>query len=148
MLDELAVLDAGGAGGFAGAAVEAFVDVLDEGFGDFQASGFRRRGRVHQRGRRRQRAGLRLGLVGGADGGEVGLSDVDHLVDAAAGGVSLQIPKAIGGAGVETDAAVDAAGEVFVRGILAGDWGGGGHFRRLARFLVRDLLRVLGYEKR
>jgi hypothetical protein len=23
---------------------------------------------------------------------------------------------------------VDAAGEVFVRGILAGDWGGGGHF--------------------
>jgi len=63
----------------------------------------------------------------GADAGEVGLGDVDHLVDSAARGVSLQIPKAIGGAGVETDAAVDAAGEVFVRGVLAGDWGGGGH---------------------
>ena len=34
VLDELAVLDGGGAGGFAGAAVEAFVDVLDEGFCD------------------------------------------------------------------------------------------------------------------
>ena len=32
MLDEFAVLDGGGAGGFAGAAVEAFVDVLDERF--------------------------------------------------------------------------------------------------------------------
>ena len=84
----------------------------------------------------------------GADGGQVGLGDMDHLVDAAAGRVSLQIPKAIGGAGVQTDPAVDAAGEVFVRGILAGDWGSSSHFRRLARFLVRDLLRVLGYEKR
>ena len=64
----------------------------------------------------------------GADAGEIGLGDVDHLVDAAARGVSLKIPKAIGGTGVETDAAVDAAGEVFVRGILAGDGGSGGHF--------------------
>ncbi len=75
--------------------------------------------------------------MGGADVVEIGLGDVDHLVDAAARGVSLQIPKAIGGAGVETDAAVDAAGEVFVRGILAGDWGSGGH-----------LFLKLGYEKR
>ena len=66
--------------------------------------------------------------MGGANAGEIGLGDVDHLVDAAAGGVSLQIPKAIGGAGVETDAAVDAASEIFVRGILAGDGGSGGHF--------------------
>lgn len=34
VFNELAVFDAGGAGGFAGAAVEAFVDVLDEGIGD------------------------------------------------------------------------------------------------------------------
>ena len=39
VLDELAVLDGGGAGGFAGAAVEAFVDVLDEGFCDLWAGG-------------------------------------------------------------------------------------------------------------
>lgn len=73
----------------------------------------------------------------GADGSEISLGDVDHLVDAAARRVSLQIPKTIGGAGVETDAAVDAAGEIFVRGILAGDWGSGGH-----------LFLNLGYEKR
>ena len=65
--------------------------------------------------------------MGRANAGEIGLGDVDHLVDTAAGGVSLQIPKAIRGASVETDAAVDAAGEVFVRGILAGDRGGSGH---------------------
>ena len=35
VLDEFAVLNAGGAGGFAGAAVEAFVDVVDEGAGDW-----------------------------------------------------------------------------------------------------------------
>jgi hypothetical protein len=63
----------------------------------------------------------------GADVIEVGLGDVDHLVDAAARGVRLQIPKPIGGAGVETDAAVDAAGEIFVRRILAGHRGSGGH---------------------
>src|SRR5216683_1864640 len=34
VLDELSVFDAGRAGGFAGAAVEAFVDVVDERFGD------------------------------------------------------------------------------------------------------------------
>jgi hypothetical protein len=73
--------------------------------------------------------------MGGADGCEIGLGDVDHLVDAAAWGVSLQIPKAIRGAGVETDAAVDAAGEVFVSGILAGDRGSSGHFKSVVRFL-------------
>jgi hypothetical protein len=30
---------------------------------------------------------------------------------------------------------VDAAREVFVRGILAGDWWSGGHFGSLVRFL-------------
>jgi hypothetical protein len=34
VLDELAVLDAGGAGGFAGAAIEAFVNVIHERIGD------------------------------------------------------------------------------------------------------------------
>lgn len=63
-----------------------------------------------------------------ADAGEIGLGDVNHLVDAAAGRVSLKIPKAIGGAGVEANSAVDAAREVFVRGILAGDGERGGHF--------------------
>ena len=38
VLDELAVLDAGRAGGFAGAAVEAFVDVVDERGRDGAAS--------------------------------------------------------------------------------------------------------------
>lgn len=36
MFDELAVFDAGGAGGFTGPAVQAFVDVIDEGIGDRQ----------------------------------------------------------------------------------------------------------------
>ena len=35
VLDEFAVLDARGAGGFAGTAVQAFVDVIDEGVGDW-----------------------------------------------------------------------------------------------------------------
>src|SRR6266567_4581984 len=34
VLDEFAVLDAGGAGGFASAAVQAFVNVIDKGAGD------------------------------------------------------------------------------------------------------------------
>ncbi len=34
VLDELSVFDAGGAGGFAGAAVETFVDVFDKGISD------------------------------------------------------------------------------------------------------------------
>ena len=34
MLDQLSVLDAGGAGGFAGAAVETFVNVIHERIGD------------------------------------------------------------------------------------------------------------------
>ena len=49
-------------------------------------------------------------------------------MDAAARGVSLQIPKAIGGAGVEAEAAVDALCEVFVGRVLAGDGGDGCHF--------------------
>ncbi len=36
VLDEFAVLDAGGAGGLAGAAVQAFVNVIDKGIGDGQ----------------------------------------------------------------------------------------------------------------
>jgi hypothetical protein len=34
VLDELSILDAGGAGGFAGAAVKAFIDVIHERVGD------------------------------------------------------------------------------------------------------------------
>jgi len=87
VLDEFSIFDAGGAGGFAGAAVEAFVDVIDEGFGD----------------------GLLVQL------------DLDHLVDAAAGRIGLEVPEAIGGTGVKAEAAMDAAGVVLVDGIEAGD---------------------------
>ncbi len=83
-----------------------------------------------------------MNLVGdgvlGANGGQVGLGDVDHLVDAASRGVSLQIPKAIRWAGVETDAAVDAAREVFVRGILAGDRRSSGHLGLLETVARRE----------
>jgi len=92
VLDELAVLDAGGAGGFAGAAVEAFINVIDEGVGD----------------------------------GSAVLRDVHHLADAAARGVGFETPEAVGGASVEAEPAVDAAGVVLVDGGWARD-GGRGH---------------------
>jgi len=57
---------------------------------------------------------------------ELALGDMDHLVDAAAGGIGFEIPEAVGGAGVEAKAAVDAAGVVLVRGSLARN-GGHGH---------------------
>ena len=87
VLDEFAVFDAGGAGSFAGAAVEAFINVVDEGVGDT----------------------------------DVSLLDVDHLVDAAAGRIGFEIPEAVGRTGVEAQAAVDAAGVVFVDRSWAGD---------------------------
>ncbi len=89
VLDEFSVFDAGGAGGFASAAVEAFVDVIDERFGD----------------------GLLVQL------------DLDHLVDAPARRVGLEVPQPIGGTGVEAEAAMDAAGIVLVNGNLARDSG-------------------------
>ena len=58
MFDEFSILNAGGAGGFAGAAVETFVDVVDEGSADGD-------------GRRRMVRKLAL-------------KDVDHLINAAA----------------------------------------------------------------
>ena len=76
MFHQAAVFNAGGAGGFAAAAIQAFVDVLDEGIADARA--------------------IQL--------------DLNHLVDAAARGVSFDIPESIGGAGAG-DAAVDAASE-------------------------------------
>src|SRR5271167_2839137 len=75
VLDEFAVAHAGGAGGFAGAAVEAFVDVIDEAGGDGE--------------------GLLLGV------GDGGLLDADHLADASARRIGLKVPQAVGGAGVE-----------------------------------------------
>ena len=103
VLDEFAVLDRGRANGLAGAAVEAFVDVIDEGIGDG--------------------CGLLRGVrgVAWAAAGEFGLGDVDHLVNAAAGGVGFEVPESVGGAGVEAEAAVDAAGVVLVDGVLAWD---------------------------
>lgn len=87
MFDELAVFDAGGAGCFAGAAVEALIDVLDEGIGD----------------------------------GLVVQFDVNHLADATARGIGFEIPEAVGGAGIEAQAAVRATGKIFVDRRKAGD---------------------------
>jgi hypothetical protein len=91
VLDELAVLDAGGAGRFAGAAVEAFVDVVDEGRSDGEVASLE----------------FARGLI---------LRDAHHLVDAAAWGVGLEVPEAIGGAGAETEAAVHTASVIRVGG--------------------------------
>jgi hypothetical protein len=87
VLDELSVLDAGRAGGFTGAAVKAFVDVIHERIGD----------------------------------GKVADLDVNHLVDAAAGRIRFEIPEAVGGASVQAETTVDAAGVVLERGSGAGD---------------------------
>lgn len=95
VFNEFAVLDAGGAGGFASAAVEAFVDVIDKGIGDGDVS---------------------VDFVV-----ELALRDANHLVDAAARGIGLEIPKAVGGARVQAQAAMDAAGIVLVGRIEAGD---------------------------
>ena len=111
VLDEFAVLDAGGAGGFAGAAIEAFADVVDERVGD-------------QRLALRGDGAIALNVVIEFAGGfvlDLALGDMDHLVDAAAGGIGFEIPEAVGGAGVEAKAAVDAAGVVLVGGSLAGN---------------------------
>src|ERR1700704_5788636 len=47
--------------------------------------------------------------------------DVDHLVDAAPRRIGFEIPEAVGGAGVETETAVDAASVVFIDGSRTGD---------------------------
>jgi len=47
--------------------------------------------------------------------------DVNHLVDAAARGIGFEIPEPVGGAGVEAQAAVDAAGIVLVDRVEARD---------------------------
>jgi len=109
VLDELAVVHAGGAGGFASAAVEAFVDVIDEAGGDGHS--FLRRV------------------------GDGGLLDADHLADTSARRVRLQVPEAIGGACVEAQAAMHAAGVVLVSrdetgnrsGVHRGQFMGGSH---------------------
>ena len=110
VFDELAVFDGGRAGGFAGAAVEAFIDMLDERIGD----------RCVEAGT----DGSELPTVRRfwlLDFGDLALRDMDHLMDAAARGIGFQVPEAIGGARVEAQAAVDAAGVVFVSGNLAGN---------------------------
>ena len=88
ILDEFSILDAGGAGSFASAAVETFIDVLDVGVRDGRG---------------------RLSMIG-----KLALRDVDHLVDAAAGRIGFQIPQTVGGARVQAKAAVNAARIVFV----------------------------------
>src|SRR5271156_2714171 len=98
VLDEDSVAHARGAGGFAGATVQAFVDVVDEAGGDGK--------------------GLLLGV------GDGGRFDADHLADASTGRVGLEVPQAVGGAGVEAQAAVDTARVVLVSGDEAGDWRG------------------------
>src|SRR6266699_1297399 len=75
VLDEFSIFDPGGAGGFTGAAVETFVDVVDEGIRD----------------------GLLVQF------------DMNHLMDAAARRIGFEVPQAIGGAGIEAEAAMDTA---------------------------------------
>jgi hypothetical protein len=77
--NQLAVLDARRAGGLAGAAIEAEVDVPDEGVGQPQPP----------------------------------FVNQDHLVDAAAGRITLQSELAVGGAVVQAKPAVDTGGVVF-----------------------------------
>jgi hypothetical protein len=119
VLDELAVLDCGRTHGFAGTAVEAFVNVIDKGSGD-GAPALCGDGSGSGRAARR---------ISGAVSGEIGSGDMNHLVDAAAGRVGLEIPEAVGRAGVEAEAAVNAAGVVFVDRDLAGDGLSGSHGR-------------------
>ena len=88
VLDESPVRNAGGAGGFTGAAVEAFVNVIDEPFADTR---------------------FPLCLAAG-----FALENMEHLLDAAARRVRLQIPQAIRRTGVQAQAAVDAPRVVLV----------------------------------
>ena len=46
---------------------------------------------------------------------------LNHLVDAAAGGIGFEVPKAVGGAGAQAKAAVHTTGVVLVRGIQTRD---------------------------
>ena len=85
---QLAVFDAGRAGGFAGAAVKTFVDVIDEGVRDWRGSL--------------------------PSAGKTALRNVDHLADAPARRIGFEVPKSIGGAGVQAKTAVNAAGVIFV----------------------------------
>jgi hypothetical protein len=87
VLDEFSVFDPGRTGGFAGAAVETFVDVVHEGIRD----------------------GLLVQF------------DMNHLMDAAARRIGFEVPEAVGGTGVEAEAAVYAACVVLVDGVGAGD---------------------------
>ena len=101
MLDEFSVFDTGGACGFAGTAVETFVDMIDEGV-----------------------AGLdfRLGKAG-----RLALKYMEHLVDAAPGRIGFEVPEAVRGAGVQAEATVHAAGVVLVDRHWAGDGDRSGH---------------------
>ena len=83
--DEFAVFDAGGARGFAGAAVEAAINVRDKSFAEFEAAQV----------------------------------DEGHLTDSAARRIGFIVPEAIGGAGVEAEAAMNAARIVGVVGLVA-----------------------------
>ena len=57
--------------------------------------------------------------------------DADHLADAAARRVRLEIPEAVGGAGVEAESAVDAAGVILVNGNETRDRVGGHEVDRI-----------------
>ncbi|HYY72316.1 MAG TPA: hypothetical protein VE778_01860 [Candidatus Bathyarchaeia archaeon] len=95
VLDQLSVLHAGGTGGFTGATVKAFVDVIDESVADWR---FR----------------LRLAV-------ELALENVKHLTNAATGRIRLEIPEPIRGTRVQAQAAVNAARVVLVNRRWAGD---------------------------
>jgi hypothetical protein len=88
VLHQFSVFHARRAGRLASAAVEAFVDVIDEAIGD---AGFP--GRL---------------------AADFSLKNVEHLLDAASRRIRLEIPQPIGGASIEAQATVDAASVVLV----------------------------------
>jgi hypothetical protein len=100
VLDQFPVLDAGRAGRFAGAAVKAFVDMLDKGIADARL----RLGLASQRRARLRRRDTDLAL-----------KDVKHLVDPPARRIRFQIPQSVCGTRVEAQPAMDAPRVILVR---------------------------------
>jgi len=103
VLDEFSIFDTRRAGGFARAAVETFIDVVDEGISD----------------------PLPVQL------------DLNHLVDPPARRIRFEVPETVGGAGVEAQAAVHAAGVVLVDGMETRNGGRGHGWVRRDRMMIR-----------
>jgi len=91
---EFSIFNAGGTRGFARAAIQAFIDMIDEHIADGKLAF------VHQ----------------------------NHLAYAAARRIGLEMPEFVGGAMIQAQAAVNAAGVILVSGNEAGNRLLGGQF--------------------